>query len=205
MKEKLAGIISITAVAVFGCDVAHAYMNKPINKLTEPVKIVVPRGMIQHREERIYTPDRYHCYMRKTLKYCVDNHGRALNGRIVTTYDDEVSYETYQNGYQSGITSTFSENGTLLKRSEYRKGVKDGEEFRYYHNGNVEYVLHFDDGALDGRVEQYDISGALLGKFVYKKGWFREGFCKNEASNHSMHERLKKAKYNQIIPCGSGE
>ena len=73
-----------------------------------------------------------------------------------------------------------------------------------YENGNVEVVAHYRDGALDGRLEQYDINGGLVGKMTYKKGWFRDGYCKNEADNHTMDERLRHSDYNEVIPCGYG-
>ena len=140
--------------------------------------------------------------MRNTLKYCQDRKGRGINGRIVSTYEGNVSYETYQNGYQTGTTSVFSQSGTLLQRIDYKKGLRDGKAYSYYANGNIEFVAHYKDGALNNRVEQYDINGALIGKFTYKKGWLKEGYCKNEASSYSMHERLKESEYNQVIPCG---
>ncbi|MBR1600208.1 MAG: hypothetical protein IJ677_01365, partial [Alphaproteobacteria bacterium] len=126
-------------------------------------------------------------------------------GIIVNNYDGAIAYETYQNGYQNGETSIYTQDGTLISRSYYKKGVKDGEEFIYYINGNVELISRYKDGALDGRIEQYDIKGATLGKMTYKKGWFREGYCKNEPKGQPMQARIKNKKYNEIIPCGSLE
>ena len=196
----------ICCLLIFCCylNAAEAYINKPITKLTEPkATIIVPRGFIKRNKEKIYTPDRYHCYMKKTLKYCTDNHGRAINGYIVNSYGGDLAYEAYQNGYQSGITSVYGTDGTLLRRSEYKKGLKNGEEIVYYFNGNVEFIKHYKDGALNGRIEQYDINGVLIGKFNYKDGWLRDGYCKNEAKDHSMEERLKEKEYNQLLPCGN--
>lgn len=185
-------------------DTAFAYITEPITKLTKPVKIVVPFKIRAHND-RIYTPNQYYCYMKRTLKFCQDKHGHGINGRIVNTYDDRVAYETYQDGYQTGITTVFNQSGTLLQRIEYKKGVRNGEAISYYENGNVEAVAHYRDGALDGRLEQYDINGALVGKMTYKKGWFKEGYCKNEADNHTMDERLRHSDYNEVIPCGYDE
>lgn len=179
---------------------AHAYINEPITKLTEPKRIHLPYK-ITVPSNKIYTPDQYFCYMRQTRKFCQNRHGRGINGRIVSTYDDRVAYETYVDGYQTGVTSVFNMQGLLLQRIEYKKGVRDGEAVSYYANGNVEVVAHYKDGALNGRLEQYDINGALVGKMTYKKGWFKEGYCKNEADNSSMEERLHSG-YNEVIPCG---
>ena len=164
--------------------------------------VVFPKHIYHRRNSEIYTPNRYKCSMLNTKKFCTDRRGNPLNGRIVTINGNTVSYENYRNGYQNGITSTFSADGTLLAHSEYKKGIKNGEEITYFYNGNAEYILHYEDGALHGRVEQYDINGALLGQMNYKKGWFKDGYCKNERSKHSMHERLKESQYNEIIPCG---
>ena len=181
---------------------ASAYIHDPIKKLTPPVKIVVPHK-INFDHHRIYTPDQYHCFMRNTLKYCRDNKGNALNGVIVQTYENTVAYENYHGGYQTGMTSIFDESGTLLQKVEYKKGVRDGQAISYYFNGNVEFMAKYKDGALHGRLEQYDINGGLIGRMTYKKGWFKEGYCKNEAKGHNMDERLHHSKYNEVIPCGT--
>ena len=64
--------------------------------------------------------------------------------------------------------------------------------------------MHYKDGALDGKLEQYDINGALVGKMNYKKGWLRDAYCKNEAKAGAAHERISSKRYNEVIPCGSG-
>ena len=102
---------------------------------------------------------------------------------------------------QNGETSIYTQDGTLISRSYYKKGVKDGEEIIYYINGNVELISRYKDGALDGRVEQYDINGTMLGKMTYKNGWFKDGYCANERSGLTMNDRYKNAKFNQMIPC----
>lgn len=183
---------------------ANAYINGPIKGLAKPsVTIVMPHGWKARYQERIYTPDRYHCYIKNTRKYCADRRGNGINGRIVTADEASVAYENYQNGYQSGITSVFDNFGVMLRQSDYKRGVKHGEEIVYFTNGNVKFKKHYKDGALDGRVEQYDINGALLGKMNYKNGYLRDGYCKNESANMSMKERLKKEHYNEVLPCGS--
>ena len=142
--------------------------------------------------------------MRQTKKYCVDYKGRPLSGRIVVTDSESAAYETYLNGYRNGETSIYSLSGVLLERTMYKKGVKNGESIRYFVNGNIHWLAKYKDGALNGRLEEYDVDGALLGRMNYKKGWFKDGFCRNEKNGHSMQERLK-GQYNQIIPCGEAE
>lgn len=192
---------SNSALAHFEAYIGGSISNVPPTRTT----VIVPRGYFQRPNDRIYTPDRYHCYMRKTTKYCATRRDKPLNGVIVNSgYDGAIAYETYQNGYQNGETLLYTQDGNLISRSNYRNGVKHGEEIIYFFNSRAEFVLHYKDGALDGRVEQYDINGALVGKMNYKKGWFKDGYCKNEAKNSSMHERIKNKKYNEVIPCGSG-
>ena len=167
------------------------------------VKVLVPHIHKEHYEDRIYTPDRYHCYIKKNGKYCVDRRGNGLNGRIVTASENEVSYERYENGYQSGLTGVFDNFGTMLSQCEYKKGVKHGWENVYFPNGRIYLKKHYKDGALDGRVEQYDINGAMVGKMNYRNGFLRDGYCKNEDGGMTMKERLKKEHYNEFLPCGS--
>ena len=182
----------------------EAYISGSINNIPQQTtKVIVPRGYILRQNDRIYTPDRYHCYMKRELKYCTTRKGRPLNGIIVGSYNGGLAYENYQNGYQNGETSLYTQDGTLISRSNYKQGVKHGESTVYYYNGRVEFIIHYKDGALDGRVEQYDINGALVGKMTYKKGRFRDGYCKNETKNGIMRERLSVKRYNEIIPCGT--
>ena len=179
---------------------AHIGNTRPAEKI-----VVLPRYYVVRENERIYLPDHYSCYMKKSLKYCVTRKGRALNGVIVNSYDGAVAYENFVNGYQNGETLLYTQDGTLISRSYYKKGIKDGQETVYYVNGNVELITHYKKGALDGRVEQYDINGALLGKMTYKKGWFQDGYCKNEPKGTPMKDRIKNKKYNEIFPCGYQE
>lgn len=210
MKKFLGLMILVIFAFCRQADVARAEVEINIgtginNPPESPKVLVVPYKLIRRPDDKIYTPDRYHCYMRKTLKYCSTRKGKPLNGVIVNTYDDNVAYETYQNGYQSGETSVYSQSGVLLSRTYYKKGVKHGEEMIYFGNGNIKLVMRYDSGALNGRVEQYDINGALVGKMTYKKGWFRNGYCKDEPKGALMSNRFKNRKYNKIIPCGSSE
>ena len=172
-------------------------------KVPHTVAPPIPYFLVERPRQKIYTPDRYSCYMRQKHKYCVDDKGRALNGQIVISSTHQVAYESYMNGYQNGETSVFSLSGVLLERTYYKKGVKHGESIIYYANGNVRLLAKYKDGALNGHVEEYDENGALLGQMTYKNGWFREGNCRNEKGGHTMHERQTKGKYNEIIPCGT--
>lgn len=195
-------LISLSFLLLCSLAEARRDVSYPGNKT---VDVYIPYFKSLPNRNKIYTPDRYHCSIRRNLKYCVDLRGRALNGQIILTDGKAVAYETYQNGYQNGETSIFTTDGNLVERAWYKKGLRDGEATEYYLNGNVWLVKHYDNGMLHGRVEEYDISGVLIGKLTYKKGWFKDGYCANEKSGQTMHERFKNGKHNRIIPCsGSG-
>lgn len=169
------------------------------------VDIYIPYFKVAANRGKVYMPNRYHCSIRRNLKYCVDLKGRALTGQIVVTDGKLVAYETYQNGYQNGETSIFTTDGNLAEQAWYKKGLRDGEAKEYYLNGNVWLIKHYDSGMLHGRVEEYDVNGVLVGKMTYKKGWFKDGYCANEKGGQTMHERFKNSKYNQIIPCNGSD
>ena len=170
---------------------------------TKKVNIYIPHYKVRPRHDKIYTPDRYSCRMRRQLKYCIDSKGNALDGQIVVTNGSAVAYETYQNGYQNGETSIYSVDGNLVERVWYKKGLRNGEAVEYYLNGNVWLIKHYNDGVLHGRVEEYGINGGLIGQMNYKKGWFKSGYCANEKSGKTMYERTQKEEYNKIIPCSA--
>lgn len=161
----------------------------------------LPHMYIMKPSDRILTPDRYSCRMRQNKKYCITNRGSAVTGRIVTSTEETISYETYQNGYQSGETLVYTLGGTLLQRCQYSKSEKNGEEITYYVNGNIFLIARYKNGMLNGKVTEYDINGHKVGQFNYKNGYFKGGYCQNERDNFSMKERLTQTKYNEIIPC----
>lgn len=207
--HKFFAILSVLCIGLLGYDAeAHidAHISAHIGNAAPMEKIIVlPRYYVVKENDRIYLPDHYSCYMKKSVKYCTTRKGKALNGVIVNSYDGAVAYEGFMNGYQNGETLLYTQDGTLISRSYYKKGVKDGKEIVYYFNGNVELITRYKKGALDGKVEQYDINGALLGIMTYKKGWFQDGYCKNESKGTSMRDRIKNKKYNEIFPCGFKE
>jgi len=207
--HKIFTIFSVICIGLFGHN-AEAHVDAHISAHignTVPAKkiIVLPRYYVVKDNGRIYLPNHYSCYMKKSVKYCTTRKGKALNGIIVNSYDGAVAYENFANGYQNGETLLYTQDGTLISRSYYKNGVKNGKEIVYYVNGNVEWVTRYKKGALDGRVEQYDINGAILGKMTYKKGWFQDGYCKNESKGTPMKDRIKNKRYNEIFPCGYQE
>jgi len=187
---------------IFWCLPVSARWDVPRQGVTS-VNIYVPHYKAVPRRNKIYQPNHYNCSMRRKLKYCVDNKGRALSGQIVVSDGENVAYETYLNGYQNGETSVYTLNGILIEKAMYKKGLREGEAAEYFLNGNVWLIKHYDNGYLHGRVEEFDINGALIGRMNYKKGWFKDGFCVNERSGKTMHERHTDGLFNQIMPCNN--
>lgn len=196
---KLLIIFLFSACSVQAAEYTYTVRKEPLHHTA------MPYVYVKNTKGKFYTPDRYTCRMRNEKKYCVNRRGRAIDGQIVTTDENTVAYETYNDGYQSGETLIYTLDGTLLQRAEYKKGVKNGEEITYYVNGNVFIISHYKNGALNGTVSEYDINGHKVGGFDYKNGWFKGGYCKNERHNFSMKERLAQTQYNEIIPCQSEE
>lgn len=182
----------------------------PKSALKSKVKVneyEIPRFMVEpyRQNNGIYAPDRYTCGMRKNLPYCQTRGGRPLSGTIVVPYGDNLAYENYSGGYQSGITAIYTPSGILLERAMYRKGLRHGEAVRYFYNGNTQMILHYSNGMLNGRIEEYDISGVKIGQMTYRKGWFKEGWCIDDQSGYTMHDRLRNTGFNRLIPCAAVE
>lgn len=159
------------------------------------------RGVIYQTNPHIYTANAYNCYFKDELKYCADNAGRALTGRIVQNYTDSVAYENYRNGYLNGETSVYTLDGTLLQTTNYSKGLKHGKETVYYDNGRVNYTVNYSRGVLSGRVVQYDYNGVLLGEMQYSNGRYTSRYCRNGTSNDLLRARIKENVRNELILC----
>ena len=196
--------ILISLIIVFFNFPASARL-KMTRQTEKTYNIYIPHFKVLPRHNRIYTPDRYSCSLRRNLNYCVDFKGKALNGQIIITDGNSVAYETFKNGYQHGETLIYTLDGTLAERTTYVKGLLNGPATEYYLNGNVWLTKNYKDGTLHGRVEEYDINGGLIGKMTYKKGWFKDGYCANENSGKTMFERFNERKYNKIVPCSSNQ
>ena len=164
---------------------------------TQPVRIVRPVVY----ENNIYSNNAYTCRSVNNLKYCTDYLGRALNGKIVQNYGDTVAYEHYQNGYQSGETTVFADDGLLLRKTNYKKSLKHGKETVYHTNGKVEYTANYKKGALDGTVMQYNMNGKQIGRMSYHNGRLQNRSCRYEVKNPELSLRLKQKNYNELILC----
>ena len=169
--------------------------------VTNPVTVVRPVVY----DNNIYAQGAYSCSERSGVKYCRDYRGRKLDGRIVQNYGNTVAYENYRNGYQHGETTVFSQEGLLLRKTNYKKGLKDGKEYVYYSNSSVtgkpEYVAEYKKGALHGKVEQYNRYGKRSGQMTYHKGYLQTRRCTGVVEDPIVLARIREKNYNELILC----
>ncbi|MBQ9271776.1 MAG: hypothetical protein IJ218_05900 [Alphaproteobacteria bacterium] len=163
----------------------------------QPIRLVRPLVY----ENNIYSNNAYTCRSIKELKYCTDYRGKALDGRIVQNYGENVAYEHYKNGYQNGETSVFSADGTLVRKTNYKKSRKHGQEKVYYANGKVEYTANYKQGALEGTVLQYNMNGKQIGRMTYHNGRVQSRFCRYKTQDADLLAQIKQKNYNELILC----
>ena len=91
--------------------------------------------------------------------------------------------------------------GKVLRRTYYKKGLKNGEEKEFFENNVISNFATYNDGELSGRVESYDKNGDLIGRFRYKDGYLVKGFCQYKKGKNKLKKEITNSKYNQIINC----
>lgn len=55
----------------------------------------------------------------------------------------------------------YHENGVLAEEGVFENGKIQGQQLKYYKNGNIEYVVNKKDGKLNGEAKWYYVNGAL--------------------------------------------
>ena len=156
-------------------------------------------GVIYNSNPHIYSPKAYGCTtLKNDIRYCTDNTGKPLTGRIVQDYTESIAYENYKKGYLEGETYIYTPEGTLLQVTNYSKGLKNGKETVYFGNGKVHYTAHYSKGLLNGEVRQYDISGTYLGEMRYKNGHYTYRYCRNDTQNDFLRERIRANEKNEL-------
>jgi antitoxin component YwqK of YwqJK toxin-antitoxin module len=84
-----------------------------------------------------------------------------LNGEVVTFLPKSIVTEQYKNGVLDG-TRYESRNGKILGFINYKNGLKNGEERRYYESDMLWYSLTFKEGKLaDGIYYFYRYEGEV--------------------------------------------
>lgn len=78
-------------------------------------------------------------------------------------------------GKQDGIWLIFDQDGKLSSKSNFRKGIADGQQFLYLHeNGDLSATFTYKQGQLYGEYISYFKNGQIKSKANYKEGK-REG------------------------------
>lgn len=96
------------------------------------------------------------------------------NGYIdrIWNYKNKNEKEIYYGGRTTPFTGTDSvlKKDTLVSRTDYKNGLKDGLYYSYYPNGKIEYEGFFMKGFQEGRGIYYREDGQIKSESFYKKG-----------------------------------
>lgn len=77
--------------------------------------------------------------------------GKGANGQVKSIY-----YRNVQTGRQEGHWVDFDENGLIASERDYKDGYKDGKEV-FYQNGDVELIIEYRKGKIDGKCIKYTV------------------------------------------------
>ena len=70
----------------------------------------------------------------------------------------------------NGLSKVWDDQGNLMARIEYSKGVLEGQSMYYFPNGQVQKELPFKQNQLSGTAYEYTSEGGLKSKTEYIKG-----------------------------------
>jgi len=77
---------------------------------------------------------------------------------------------TWRNNLLEGPFAFFDENGTLLSKTWYVKGLKQGKTRKFYQDGKLYSIQRFKDGLEEGKQEFFYPSGQLKTILNYEQG-----------------------------------
>jgi antitoxin component YwqK of YwqJK toxin-antitoxin module len=86
--------------------------------------------------------------------------GFMKNGKADSTF---IGYHIYHSNYKR---ESF--------KSNFRNGLKNGEETEYNDKGTITYIRNYKNGILDGIFKQFDDFGNILSQGIYKDGMKEE-------------------------------
>ncbi|MDH6305578.1 antitoxin component YwqK of YwqJK toxin-antitoxin module [Parabacteroides sp. PH5-13] len=99
-----------------------------------------------------------------------------LNGEIIRYYPDGTSIKeksNMKNGKVNGITTTYSQAGTLTYEKGMKEGIEDGPERRYDDNGELVYDNTYKDGKQVGKSFAI-INKGLTGEYT-QTAYYKDG------------------------------
>ncbi|MFC0778333.1 toxin-antitoxin system YwqK family antitoxin [Flavobacterium sp. HJSW_4] len=117
------------------------------------------------------------------------------SGKVLQTLKD-LDLEDYGQDIVNGITYTYYLQNNfaiaIKSKTNYKNGMKSGEEIQYYPNGNVLKKVQYSDGEIKGDEIEYNFDGTIKAKRTYKNGKPFEGnFDDNFARDLIINENYK--------------
>lgn len=140
-------------------------------------------------------------------QFCVDRYQKPLKEKVYE-YHENGTYAAiinFKNGYYDGLVTMFDENGRLVERVYYKKGLKNGMDKVYHSNRTIKLLANYKDGLLDGEQEMYFSDGKPAGRFMYKNGKMQKGHCiryeNGYKHRHDFNLRERREITENKIPC----
>ena len=76
----------------------------------------------------------------------------------------------YKNIPFTGYGFKLYKNDSLLEKTSFYKGKREGEDFKYFDNGCIKRVAFYKDNKLYGKKQNYDSNGILISESNYLFG-----------------------------------
>lgn len=83
----------------------------------------------------------------------------------------------------NGVSSIYYANGQPSDTYRSVKGKKEGEYRRFYRDGKLKYLCHFENNRREGQLEMYYPNGSLWRTEEFRKGRSQGGHVYNAAGN----------------------
>jgi antitoxin component YwqK of YwqJK toxin-antitoxin module len=112
-----------------------------------------------------------------------------FNGTIVSFYkgtNDTAEIANYKNGKEDGEWRKYYSNKTLKEKRQFTNGLKTGELFSWWENGNKRLHSFFEADEYSGICREWNENGLLVKQMNYLKGheegaqqwWYDDGKIK---------------------------
>jgi len=153
---------------------------------------------------KFYT-DKVICTTQYQRDYCENYSGKPFKGKVVIKNSNGTvaSKGVFKNGYRSGNSRFYDDNGVLERVSHYSGGFKNGNERWYYSNGKLRLEAKYRKGELNGIVKSNNLEGKKNGQFYYNNGKLKRGYCidANKKRQNLTTEQIKQQPFNTIVFC----
>lgn len=109
---------------------------------------------------------------------------------VVNKPQTEIEVEKF-----TGIAEKLDTAGCLVSRTTYKDGVRHGEYWTYFSNGNIRYNGFRLDGELDGEIKEFDREGNLFSIAIYEVGVCKQEVFYSDSMPFMMRDIQKKIEY----------